>query len=288
MSTNEPSVLHCLVTGATSGIGEAIATKLAAQGAHVLAVTRTTERGEAAIARIRRTVPDARIEVMTADLSVIGEVECLADRVTGHWDRLDGLILNAGVARPRRELTADGFEVDFATNHLSAFLLTQRLRDLLCASRPARVVTISSSGHKHVKTIDFDGLATGENFHHLRTYSTTKLLTILFTTELARRLAGTGVTANAADPGFVHTRLGRDAPGPFGLFLKAARPFQLTPEKAAATPVYLATSPETAGDTGGYYARSRPSNPSSLAQDRTAAARLWSLSTELVTKRPPP
>ncbi len=277
--------LHCLVTGATSGIGEAIATQLAAQGADVLAVARNTERGEAAVARIRRTVPAARIEVMTADLSVMGDVESIADRVTGHWDRLDVLILNAGVARPRRELTPDGFEVDFATNHLSAFLLTQRLRDLLCASAPARIVTISSSGHKHVKRIDFDALATGENFHHMRTYLTTKLLTILFTTELARRLAGSGVTANAADPGFVRTRLGRDAPGPFGLFLKAARVFQLSPDKAATTPVCLATSPETAADTGGYYAKCRPRNPSSLAQDQTAAARLWSLSTELITRK---
>jgi len=148
-------------------------------------------------------------------------------------------------------------------------------------------VTISSSGHKHVKRIDFDALATGENFHHLRTYSTTKLLTILFTTELARRLAGTAVTANAADPGFVHTRLGRDAPGAFGLFLKAAQPFQLTPAKAATTPIYLATTPALAADTGGYYAKSSPTNPSALAQDHSAAARLWSLSTELVTRKAP-
>lgn len=280
-----PSDLRCLVTGATSGIGEAIATKLAAQGGHILAVARTTQRGDAAAARIRRTVPEARIEVMTADLSVMGEVESLADRVTGHWDRLDVLILNAGVARPRRELTPDGFEVDFATNHLSAFLLTQRLRDLLCASAPARIVTISSSGHKHVKRIDFDGLATGENFHHLRTYSTTKLLTILFTSQLARQLEGTGVTANAADPGFVRTGLGRDAPGAFGLFLKAARIFQLSPDKAASTPVYLATSPEAAADSGRYYVKSRPTDPSSLAQDQTAAARLWNLSTELIARK---
>ena len=285
MMNTKPSDLHCLVTGATSGVGEAIATKLAAQGAQVLAVARSTERGEAAVARIRHVVPDALIEVMAADLSVMGEVESLADRVTGHWGRLDVLILNAGVARPRRELTPDGLEVDFATNHLSAFLLTQRLRDLLCASAPARVVTISSSGHKHVKAVDFDGLATGENFHHMRTYSTTKLLTILFTTELARRLEGSGVTANAADPGFVRTRLGRDAPPAFGLFLKAARIFQLCPEKAATTPVYLATSPEPAGDSGRYYAKSRPTTPSSLAQDQTAAARLWSLSNGLLTRK---
>lgn len=194
------------------------------------------------------------------------------------------LILNAGVARPRRELTSDGFEVDFATNHLSPFLLTQLLTDLLRASAPSRVVTVSSSAHQHVKALDLDALATGRDFHHLRTYSTTKLLTVLFTVELARRLAGSGVTANAADPGFVRTALGRDATGPFGVFLKIVRPFQLSPDKAAATPVHLATSPDVADTNGAYFNRSRPRSTSALAQDRMTAERLWTLSNELVTQ----
>lgn len=274
-------MMTCLVTGATSGIGEQIAAGLAAQGADVLAVARTAERGEEAEARIRSRVPEARIEMLTADLSVLGQVRRLAERVTARRDRLDVLVLNAGVARPRLELTADGLEVDFATNHLSPFLLVDLLGDLLASSAPSRIVTVSSSGHRHVTDVDFDALPTGRDFHHMRTYSTTKLLNVLFTMELSRRLAGTGVTANAADPGFARTALGRDAPGGFGLFLKVARPFQLDPAKAAATPLHLAVAPELADVSGGYYAKRRPAATSKLAQDRDAARRLWDLSATL-------
>lgn len=276
--------MTCVITGATSGIGEAIATRLASQGADVLAVARTAERGHAAAARIRRHVPGAQIEVLTADLAVLDQVRALADQVIARRARLDVLILNAAVARPCRELTAEGIEVDFATNHLSAFLLTQRLQKLLSASAPARIVTLASATHRHVKEIDFEALATGDNFHHMRTYSTTKLLTVLFTAELACRLEDSAVTANAADPGFVRTALGRDAPGAFGLFLKVTRPFQLTPSKAADTPVHLATAPDLAHVSGGYFSKCRPANPSDLATDPGAAARLWDLSTELVTR----
>lgn len=272
----------CLVTGATSGIGEAIATGLARQGARVLGVARSHERAEAALARIRHRVPDAQVEMSVADLSVLAQVADLAEQVTAQTKRLDVLVLNAAVARPRRELTPDGFEVDFATNHLSGFLLTQRLQALLSASAPARVVTISSSGHRHVGNVDLDGLVTGRDFHHMRTYAATKLLAVWFTTELARRLAGTGVTANAADPGFVRTGLGRDAPGGFGLFLKVVRPLQRSPAKGAATPLYLASSPEVAEVSGGYFADRRLARTSALAQDAAAAERLWRRSAQLV------
>lgn len=199
--------------------------------------------------------------------------------------RLDVLVLNAGVVRPRRELTVDGLEVDFATNHLSGFLLTQLLGDLLAASAPARLVTVTSSGHRHVKTIDFDALPTGTNFHPLRTYSTTKLLNVLFTVELSRRLVGNGITANAADPGFVHTALGRDTTGAFGAFLNLMRPFHASPDKAAATAVHLATSPRVADTSGAYFTNCLPSAPSALAQDPASARRLWTLSTQLITQK---
>ena len=274
----------CLVTGATSGIGEATATALAATGAHVLLTARTIERGDAACSRILRRVPDARLSVLVADLADMNEVRALADQVTGRCGGLDVLVLNAGVARRRRELTAEGFEVDFATNHLAPFLLTQLLYKLLCASAPARVVTVSSSTHRHVKSLDLAALVTGENFHPLRTYSATKLMTVMFTIELARRLAGTGVIANIADPGFVRTALSRDASGAFALFLKLVRPFQLSPDKAAATSVYLATAAQLADTSGRYFTNCRASAPSALARDSAAAQRLWTLSTRLVTQ----
>lgn len=279
--------LTCLVTGATSGIGEALTTMIAARGARVLAVARTAERGDAALTRIHRRVPGAQVEVLVADLSVLTQVADLAGQVIGRAGRLDVAILNAGVARPYRELTPEGFETDFATNHLSPFLLTQRLRDLLRASAPARIVTVSSSAHRHVKNIDLDDLATGRNFQHMHTYSATKLLTVLFTTELARQLAGSGVSVNVADPGFVRSGLGRDATGGFGLFLKMMRPFQRNPTRGAATPLYLATSPEVAGASGGYFANNRPAKTSPLAQDRATAQRVWDFSNELLTRRTP-
>lgn len=276
--------ITCLVTGATSGIGEAITTQLAAGGANVVAVARTSESGDAALSRIRQDVPNADIEMLTADLSSLDQVSTLAGLVHARVRRLDVLILNAGVARPDRELTSDGFEVDFATNHLSPFLLTQLLRDLLCASAPARIVTLSSSAHRHVKNLDLDDIKTGRDFHHMRTYSATKLLTVLFTTELARQLAGTGVTVNAADPGFVRSGLGRDARGAFGLFLKTMRPFQHSTHQGAATPLYLATSPAGSISTGGYFAKCHPAKTNPLGQDPAAAQRLWAVSTELVTR----
>lgn len=221
--------------------------------------------------------------MLTADLSDLGQVRALAGQVTAGHPRLDVLVLNAAVARPRRELSADGFEVDFATNHLAPFLLTRLLVDLLQASAPARVVTVSSSAHHHVKRLDLDAMVTGENFHHMRTYTATKLLTVMFTNELAGRLAGSGVVANTADPGFVRTALGRDAPGGFGMFLNLIRPFQLSPDRAAETPVHLATAAAAAETSGGYFAKCRPRTPSALARDTEAGARLWNLSTDLTT-----
>lgn len=272
-----------LVTGATGGIGEQIVGGLAARGAEVLAVARTEESGDAAVGRVRDRVPGGRVELLVADLADLGQVRLLAERALARRERLDALVLNAGVARPRRELTADGFEVDFATNHLSAFLLTALLGDLLRRSAPARVVTVASSAHRHVRELDLDALPDGRDFHHMRTYAATKLLNVLFTTELSRRFAGSGVTANAADPGFARTALGRDAPRAFGLFLAATRPLRLSPARAAATPLHLATVPDTAGVSGGYYAKCRPAAPSPLAQDPGAAQRLWDLSTTLTT-----
>ncbi|WP_433516048.1 SDR family NAD(P)-dependent oxidoreductase [Nonomuraea sp. CA-143628] len=267
-----------LVTGATSGIGEAIATRLAGDGAHVLIGARTVASGHAAAARLRSRAPDARLDVVTADLSEMAQVRSLAGQVRQHTARLDGLILNAAEVRSRRELTSEGFEVTFATNHLSGFLLAHLLLPSLMDAAPARIVALTSSNHAHVKRLDLDALETG----HVQSYSTTKLLNILFVTEFARRAGKNVVTANAADPGFVRTNLGRHATGAFGLFLKATRPFQDAPEKAAATALHLATSPEVASTSGGYFAKSRPGKPSGLSQDPVIAGRLWDLSAKLL------
>jgi retinol dehydrogenase 12 len=267
----------CLVTGATNGIGKATAGRLAELGATVLAVARDRARGEQVAAEIRRRAPRARVEVLTADLSRLGQIRTLAAQVQDRYDRLDVLVNNAGVAKFHRELTPDGLGVTFATNHLGPFLLTNLLLDQLKKSAPARVVTVSSDRHKQQRSIPWDDL------EHRRecSYKASKLLNILFTYELARRLVGIGVTANCLSPGFVRTNLGREATGAFRVFLRLARPFQSSPEAGAQTSVYLATSPEVAKVSGRYFEKCTPAESSALSQDPAAAERLWQLSAQL-------
>ncbi|HEX4704685.1 MAG TPA: SDR family NAD(P)-dependent oxidoreductase, partial [Pseudonocardiaceae bacterium] len=171
-------------------------------------------------------------------------------------------------------------ETTFATNHLGPFLLTNLLRDLLVRSAPARVVTVSSAAHKQVRTIPWDELATGLE-RQQQTYPVSKLLNVLFTNELARRLAGTGVTANCLHPGLVRTAIGRDVTGVLGVVVRVGMRFAPSPATGAETSVYLASSPEVAETTGGYFVKCKPEEPGALAKDTEAAGRLWSLSEEL-------
>lgn len=271
----------CLVTGATSGIGKETALRLALLGATVVIVARDAARGAAAGAEITGRAPLAQVEVMTADLSSLAQVRRLAGDVLGRHGRLDVLVNNAGVISPRRTLTADGLETTFATNHLGPFLLTSMLRGLLERSSPARVVTVSSAAHKQVGAIPWDDLPRGAQSVQAQAYPVSKLLNILFTTELARHLAGTGVTANCLHPGFVRTSLGRDVTGVLGTVLPMILRLRPGPAAGARTPVYLASSPEVAAVTGGYFVNCKPAEPSALAKDTQAAARLWTLSEDL-------
>jgi NAD(P)-dependent dehydrogenase (short-subunit alcohol dehydrogenase family) len=273
-----------LVTGATSGVGEAIATQLGERGAQVLIGARTTERGEAAADRIRSQVPGAVLQVVAADLSLMREVRSLAYQVIDSTPRLDGLILNAAEARSDLVLTDEGIETNFATNHLAGFLLTHLLLRHLRSAAPARVVAISSSVHTQVRMVDLTSVVTGAPLTP-DSYRTSKLLNILFIRELARRVKGQGITANAADPGFVRTNLGRHAIGGRRMLLTVTRPMQSNPERAAATPIYLATSDEVAGVTGGYYANRHPMEVSGLATDEKLARRLWSVSAQALVSR---
>jgi retinol dehydrogenase 12 len=275
------SGMTCLVTGATSGIGQETALRLAMLGASVVIVARDAARGAAAGAEITSQVPHAQAEVLTADLSSLAQVRALAGEVLSRHERLDVLIHNAGVISPRRQLTADGLETTFATNHLGPFLLTRLLRGLLEHSAPARVVTVSSAAHKQVRAIPWDDLPRGAQSGQGRAYPVSKLLNILFTAELARCQAGTGVTANCLHPGFVRTSLGRDVTGVLGAVLPLALRFVPGPAAGARTPVYLASSPEVADVTGRYFVNCRQAEPSALAKDTAAAARLWALSEDL-------
>jgi retinol dehydrogenase-14 len=273
-----------LVTGATSGIGEAIATQLGERGARVLMGARTAERGREAADRVRARVPDADLQVAAADLSLMQEVRSLAYQIMDSTPRLDGLILNAAEAHSDLVLTDEGIETNFATNHLAGFLLTHLLLRLLRSSAPARVVVISSSVHSQVRMVDLNSVVTGAPLTP-DSYRTSKLLNILFVQELARRLQSTGITANAVDPGFVRTNLGRYATGRRRVLLSVTRPMQSSPERAAITAVYLATSPEVAGVTGGYYADGRPAEVSELAKNTKLARRLWAVSAQALVSR---
>ena len=287
----------CLVTGATSGIGQETALRLAMLGATVVIVGRDAARGAAAGAEITTRVPDASVEVMTADLSSLAQVRRLAGEFLDRHGRLDVLVNNAGVISPRRRLTADGLETTFATNHLGPFLLTSLLGGLLERSAPARVVTVSSAAHRQVRAIAWDDLPRGARPGQSgqsgqsgqgQAYPVSKLLNILFTAELARRLADTGVTANCLHPGFVRTSLGRDVPGVLGAVLPFVLRLRPGPAAGARTPVYLASSPEVDGVTGGYFVNCKPAEPSSLTKDTLAAARLWALSEDLAGLAPTP
>jgi NAD(P)-dependent dehydrogenase (short-subunit alcohol dehydrogenase family) len=270
----------CLITGGTGGIGAAAAAALAARGARVVLVGRDPARSDTAAGLIRRQEPGANVDVLIADLALLAEVRALAAEVIGRYPQLDVVILNAAVARPRRELTAEGVEGDLATNHLAPFLLARLLSEHLAANAPARIVTVSSASHRQIRTVDLDALAT--SFSQTGTYATTKLLNLLAMTELARRLGGSGVTVNSADPGFVRTGLGRDATGAFGLFLRLSRPFQRSPERAAIPVVRLATDPELVDTTGAYFTAKGPVTPSPTALDPDLADQVWSWTERLV------
>lgn len=271
----------CLVTGATSGIGEITARELARQGARVLVVGRSPERCAATIERIRRETGSDAVESMVADLSAQAEVRRLAEQVRGRCDRLDVLINNAGAMFLDRRESVDGIEMTLALNHLSYFILTNELLDLLRSSAPARIINVASDAHKGA-SIEFDDLQGRRRYGGWRAYQRSKLANILFTAELARRLEGTGVTVNTLHPGFVRTRFFQDFTGWIGFLMKlGASMVAITPEDGARTTIHLATSPEVEGVTGQYFVKSRPARSSPQSQDRAAAERLWRVSEEL-------
>jgi retinol dehydrogenase 12 len=269
----------CVVTGATSGIGKAAAAALAKRGAEVIVVGRDPARAEATAAAIQADgAPPPKVEI--ADLSVTEQVRALAGRLDQSLDRIDVLINNAGLVLNERQVTKDGFEYVFAVNHLAPFLLTNLLRPKLTASAPARVITVSSGAHTAAQ-LDLDDPNLEHDWSSWRSYSNSKLENILFTRELARRLDGTGVTANVLHPGVVRTGFGRDAKPLMRIGITIARPFLLSPERGADTIVYLASAPEVAGKSGGFYEKRQLREPSPAARDDALARRLWEVSERL-------
>ena len=281
----------CLVTGATSGIGEATARGLAALGATVIVHGRDEDKGWHTIEALRQLVlsgqqraqsePPPPVSFARADLASLAEVHRLADELGRTLPRIDVLVLNAGLACAQRSLTVDGYERTFAVNHLAPFLLTALLRGLLERSAAARIVVVSSEAHRRAH-LDFDDLMLARGYDQLRAYSRSKLANLLFTRALARRLAGTALTSNALHPGVVRTAIFREAPALLrGVLATVGRLLLSSPDQGARTSLYLASSQEVAGRSGEYYIRSRPVRPSDQALDDAAAERLWRASAEL-------
>ena len=269
-----------LITGGTGGIGRATAMGLASMGARVGITGRDQDRAERAAATIVRESGNPAVDIFVADMSSQTEVQRLAGEVLSTYPRLDVLINNAGVFRSERTTTADGIETTFAVNHLAYFFLTNLLLDALKASAPSRIVNVASADHGNA-TIDFDDLQGEKRYRGAKAYSQSKLANVLFTYELARRLRGTGVTANCLHPGVVGTNLGSGVSGAFGFVVRALRPLMKSPKKGAETSIYLASSPEVEASSGGYFVKKAQARSSDVSYDERLARRLWEASAEL-------
>ena len=271
----------CLVTGANAGIGRATALGLAQKGAHVVMICRSAERGRAAQQEIIAQSGNQQVDLLLADLSVQAEIRRVAAEFKQRYSRLDVLVNNAGAIFTTRQESADGLELTFALNHLGYFLLTQELLPLLLASAPTRIINVASGAH-YSGQINFDDLQLRQGYAAFKAYAQSKLANVLFTNELARRLAGTGVTANSLHPGVVGTQFGRNNRG-LSLIIRLVRPFLRSEAKGAETSIHLATAPELATTTGQYFDDNQPKRASDLAYDETLARRLWEESEKLVS-----
>jgi retinol dehydrogenase 12 len=280
-----------VITGANSGVGKATAVALAGAGARTVMTARDRRRGEEAAAEVRKIAGSDQVELVVFDLGDLASVAQGASELLDRCDRIDVLVNNAGLVLSERRVTADGFEATFAINHLGPFQLTRLLTERLVASAPARVVNVSSTAHRSARHgLDFDDLQSTKNYRGMQVYSRTKLANLLFTLELAKRLEGTRVTANAVHPGTVASGFARDddASGFLAFGVKLIKPFVLTPEKGARTSVYLASSPEVSEVTGGYFVKCKERTPAPAARNEAAAELLWSVSEELVEQASSP
>ncbi len=269
-----------LITGATSGIGAVTARSLARQGATVVLVGRSAEKAAAAVQSIRADTGSERVDFLLADLSAQAQVRRLADEFKQKYDRLDVLLNNAGAIFMKRELSVDQVEMTFALNHLSYFLLTHQLLDMLQASKPARIVNVSSEGHRGAR-LNFSDLENKHGYTIMKAYGQSKLANIYFTYGLAATLAETGVTVNALHPGFVATNFGKNNGGFISRMMGIVQLMAITPEEGALTSIYLASSPEVEGVSGKYFIKCRAVPSSPVSYDMSAARKLWDCSKEL-------
>jgi retinol dehydrogenase 13 len=267
-----------IVTGANSGMGLATTIALAEQGARVIMVCRSHQRGEQALAEARQQSGSERIELMLCDLGSLASIRAFAEAFQAKHDMLDVLVNNAGVVALKRQTTTDGFEAMMGVNHLGHFLLTNLLLDAIVRAPQGRIVNVSSGAHK-IGRIDLDNPYLTKGYSVWGGYAQSKLANILFTRELAKRLADTSVTVNCLHPGAVGTNIGVDRDTGFGKAVHAMlRPFFLTPAQGAETAIYLASSPDVKGITGEYFYRKKIAPVSARAKDDELASQFWAWS----------
>jgi NAD(P)-dependent dehydrogenase (short-subunit alcohol dehydrogenase family) len=274
-----------VITGSNIGIGKETAVGLATLGATTVLACRNQEKAAAAAAEVKQRSGNDEVHLVDLDLADLSSVQAAAADILSRWDRLDVLVNNAGGTWSDRQLTQQGFEQTFGVNHLGPFFLTGQLVERLKASAPARVVNLTSVGHHAAwQGIRFDDLQSEKRYEAMSAYTHSKLANLLFTRELAKRLAGTGVTANAVHPGPVRSGFGMDGDlnGLMGLGLKAVRPFEISAQAGAKTSIFVASSPQVDGKTGVYWVRRKPGHMSRPARDDAQAARLWEESEKLL------
>ena len=271
-----------LVTGGTNGLGLVTARELASMGAQVTILSRNAEKC-AAVAEAIKVETGNPVEFIAADLSTLAGIMQAAATFKQRHTHLHVLVNNAGAMFTRRQLTSDGYEMTFALNHLNYFLLTNLLLDILKASAPARIVNVSSGAHLR-GSLDFDNLQSEKHFAAMEAYGQSKLANVLFTYELARRLEGTGVTANAVHPGFVATGFARNNGVFYNFGMKLIGPFIRQPNQGAQTSIYLASSAEVEGVSGKYFVDCKAVDSSPLSYDHALAEKLWQVSLELTGK----
>ncbi len=278
------------VTGATNGIGEVAARELARSGAEVVVISRSESKCAATVEKIKSETGSQAVSYIAADLSTLNGMRHAAETIRARFNKLHVLLNNAGGLFTSRQVTADGYEMTFALNHLSYFVVTNALLDLLKATAAsdgeARVVNVSSDAHYSARGVNFDDLLRKKGYNAFGVYSETKLMNILFTNELARRLEGTGVTANSLHPGFVRTGFGMNNSGWFVRLFGIVTQFAaISPEEGAQTSIYLASSPEVRGVTGQYFVKKQIKTPSAAARDSYLQEKLWRVSEELTAPR---
>jgi len=272
----------CIVTGSNSGIGKETALALAEMGATVVMAVRDAEKGENARAEILEQTGNTKTDLMICDVASLDSIRQFAREFTEKYDRLDVLINNAGCTIHKRQVTIDGFERTLAVNYLGPFLLTHELLTILKSSAPSRVINLTSGIHFRAK-VDFDDLQKERKYKAMDAYGEAKLMVVMYTYELARRLEGTGVSVNVVHPGFAATNMGSNMGAlRYKIMFKMIRPLQISAKKGAETSVYVAGSPELEGVTGKYFAKSQEQPSSELSYDEEAQKRLWAITEGLL------